>query len=67
MSQYMPSNGFKWVEVTLDGLEELTDTSNNGKVYEVDITYLQHQHTTTTTYRSFRIMMYYQAPKLNNL
>lgn len=44
MSQYMPHGGFQWVEPTLDGLEELTDTSSIGRVYEVDIEYPEHLH-----------------------
>lgn len=34
---YMPYGGFKWVEPTLDGLEEMMGTSDVGRVYEVDI------------------------------
>lgn len=44
MSQYMPFGEFKWVEPSLDGLNELTDTSPKGRVYEVDISYPQHLH-----------------------
>jgi len=44
MSQYMPCGGFQWVEPTLDGLETLTDTSDIGRVYEVDISYPNHLH-----------------------
>ncbi|VVC34368.1 DNA-directed DNA polymerase, family B, mitochondria/virus,Ribonuclease H-like domain,DNA [Cinara cedri] len=44
MSQYMSYGGFKWMEPTLDGLEELNDTSPIGRVYEVDITYPEHLH-----------------------
>lgn len=44
MSQYMPYGGFKWVEPTLDGLETLTNTSDIGRVYEIDISYPQHLH-----------------------
>jgi len=44
MSQNMPYGGFKWVEPTLDGLNDLTSTSHIGRVYEVDITYPQHLH-----------------------
>jgi len=44
MSQYMPYAGFKWVEPTLDGLDELLNTSPIGRVYEVDISYPQHLH-----------------------
>ena len=44
MSQYMPSGGFQWVEPTLDGLNDLTDTSPIGRMYEVDIVYPQHLH-----------------------
>lgn len=39
MSQYMPTGGFKWVEATLEGLELLNDTSEVGRIYEVDISY----------------------------
>lgn len=41
---YMPYGGFKWVEPTLDGLEEMMGTSDVGRVYEVDISYSQHLH-----------------------
>lgn len=44
MSQYMPYGGFKWVEPTLNGLNDLDDTSSIGRVYEVDITYPQNLH-----------------------
>lgn len=44
MSQYMPYGGFQWVEPTLDGLSELTDVSDIGRVYEVDILYPEHLH-----------------------
>lgn len=39
MSQFMPYAGFKWVEPTLDGLADMSDTSEMGRVYEVDILY----------------------------
>jgi len=44
MSQYMPYGGFKWVEPTLEGLDDLTDTSSMGKIYEADISYPQELH-----------------------
>ena len=44
MSQYMPYGGFKWVEPSLEGLDELTDTSDIGRVYEVDIAYPKDLH-----------------------
>ena len=44
MSQYMPYGGFEWVEPSLGSLDELTDTSDVGRVYEVDISYPQHLH-----------------------
>ncbi|VVC44761.1 Ribonuclease H-like domain [Cinara cedri] len=44
MSQYKPHSGFQWKEPTLDGLEELTDTSDIGRVYELDIAYPEHLH-----------------------
>lgn len=44
MSEYMPYSGFQWVEPTLTGLDELTDTSDIGRMYEVDISYPQHLH-----------------------
>ncbi|XP_050062454.1 uncharacterized protein LOC126552021 [Aphis gossypii] len=44
MSQYMPYGGFNWVEPTLNGLDDLDDTSPIGRVYEVDVTYPQHLH-----------------------
>lgn len=39
MSQYMPYGGFKWVKPELEGLNDLTPTSDMGRVYEVDISY----------------------------
>lgn len=42
MSQYMLYGGFKWVESTLKGLDDLIDTSDIGWVYEVDISYPKH-------------------------
>lgn len=47
MSQFIPSGGFKWVEPTLDGLTAMSDTSEVGRVYDVDISYpdsLHHLH-----------------------
>lgn len=44
MSQYMPYGGFKWTEPTLDGLNVLTETSNIGHMYEVDISYPKRLH-----------------------
>lgn len=44
MSQFMPHGGFKWVEPTLDKLNSLTDTSDIGQVYEIDISYPKHLH-----------------------
>ncbi|XP_025415269.1 uncharacterized protein LOC112686983 isoform X2 [Sipha flava] len=44
MSQYMPYGRFKWVEPTLDGLYDLTDTSNIGRIFEVDISYPKELH-----------------------
>ncbi|XP_060881904.1 uncharacterized protein LOC132953535 [Metopolophium dirhodum] len=44
MSECMPYGGFEWVEPTLDGLENLNDTSEIGRMYEVDIEYPQHLH-----------------------
>jgi len=44
MSQHMPFGGFKWVEPKLDGLNDLTDTSPIGRIYEVDIVYPKELH-----------------------
>jgi len=44
MSQYMPYGGFNWVEPTLNGLDDLDDTSHIGRVYEVDVSYPQNLH-----------------------
>ncbi|XP_060859702.1 uncharacterized protein LOC132936907 [Metopolophium dirhodum] len=44
MSQYMPYGGFNWVEPTLNGLDDLDDTSPIGRVYEVDVSYPRHLH-----------------------
>ena len=44
MSQYMPTGGFRWVEPTLNGLDDLDATSPIGRVYEVDISYPTHLH-----------------------
>ncbi|KAL4123073.1 hypothetical protein QTP88_015305 [Uroleucon formosanum] len=44
MSQYMPYGGFDWIEPTLNGLNDLNDTSPIGRVYEVEVTYPQHLH-----------------------
>jgi len=44
MSQYMPYGGFKWIEATLDGLNDLNETSPIGRIYEVDISYPQELH-----------------------
>lgn len=39
MSQYMPYGGFNPVEPTLNGLDDLDDTSLIERVYEVDVSY----------------------------
>ncbi|KAL4104849.1 hypothetical protein QTP88_020125 [Uroleucon formosanum] len=44
MSQYMLYGGFNPVEPTLNGLNDLDDTSPIGRIYEVDVTYPQHLH-----------------------
>jgi len=44
MSQYMPYGGISWVEPTLNGLDDLNDTSPIGRIYEVDLSYPQHLH-----------------------
>lgn len=44
MSEYMPYGGFKWEEATLNGLDDLNDTSPIGRVYEVDISYPSFLH-----------------------
>ncbi|XP_026821280.1 uncharacterized protein LOC113559737 [Rhopalosiphum maidis] len=44
MIQYMPYGGFKWVEPTLNELNDMTDTSPIGRIYEVDLSYPQEFH-----------------------
>lgn len=44
MSQYMPYGGFKWVEPNLEGLNDFTETSPIGRIYEVDISYPKELH-----------------------
>ncbi|KAL4132044.1 hypothetical protein QTP88_009265 [Uroleucon formosanum] len=44
MSQYMPYGDFKWVKPSLDGLNDLTEDSPIGRVYEVDIVYSKKIH-----------------------
>ncbi|XP_025405883.1 uncharacterized protein LOC112680100 [Sipha flava] len=44
MTQYLPYGEFKWVEPSLNGLNDLNDTSEIGRIYEVDISYPQHLH-----------------------
>jgi len=44
MSQYMPYGGFNWVEPTLNGLNDLDETSPIGRIYEVDVTYPEELH-----------------------
>ncbi|XP_060847585.1 uncharacterized protein LOC132927141 isoform X1 [Rhopalosiphum padi] len=44
MSQYMPYGGFNWVEPTLNGLNDLDDTSPIGRIYEVDVWYPKELH-----------------------
>jgi len=44
MAECIPYGGFEWVEPTLDGLETINDKSEIGRMYEVDIKYLQHLH-----------------------
>lgn len=40
----MPYGGFNWVEPTLNGLNDLDDTSFIGRLYEVDVKYPRHLH-----------------------
>jgi len=40
----MPYDGFKWVEPTLNGLNDLNETSPIGRVYEVDVSYPKELH-----------------------
>ncbi|KAL4148135.1 hypothetical protein QTP88_002428 [Uroleucon formosanum] len=44
MSQYMPYGDFKWVKPSLDGLNDSTEDSPIGRVYEVDIVYPKKIH-----------------------
>ncbi|CAH1731651.1 unnamed protein product [Aphis gossypii] len=44
MSQYMPYGGFKWVKPSLDGLNDLNETSPIGRIYEVDLVYPAELH-----------------------
>lgn len=46
MSQYMPSGGFKWVDANeaFSNLNRLTDSSEVGYVFEVDISYPKNLH-----------------------
>ncbi|KAL4082979.1 hypothetical protein QTP88_028325 [Uroleucon formosanum] len=44
MSEYMPFGDFKWVDPTLNGLDNLDDTSPIGRIYEVDVIYPQELH-----------------------
>lgn len=44
MSQYMHTGGFKWVEFTLNGLEDLDVTLPIGQIYKVDISYPVGMH-----------------------
>jgi len=36
--------GFKWVESTMNGLNDLDETAPIGRIYEVDISYSRHLH-----------------------
>jgi len=40
----MPYGGFKWVEPTLNGLNDLDETAPIGRMYEVDISYPSYLH-----------------------
>lgn len=44
MIQYMPYGGFKWVEPILNGLNDMTDNSPIGRIYEVDLSYPPEFH-----------------------
>lgn len=44
MSEYMPIGGFEWVKPSLNGLNDLDDTSPIGRIYEVDIIYPKELH-----------------------
>lgn len=44
MSQYMPYAKFHWVKPSMDGLDDLDDTSPIGRIYEVDVTYPAELH-----------------------
>ncbi|XP_022168239.1 uncharacterized protein LOC111032278 [Myzus persicae] len=44
MCESMPYGGFKWVEPTLKGLNDLDDSSPIGRIYEVDVTYPDKLH-----------------------
>lgn len=40
----MPYGDFNWVAPDLNGLSEMSSTSDKGRVYEVDVSYPQHLH-----------------------
>lgn len=44
MSQLMLYGRFKWIEPSLCGLSDISDTSFVGRVYEVDISYPESLH-----------------------
>lgn len=44
MAQSTAYGGHKWVKPTLDGLNDLDESSPIGRVYEVDISYPQDLH-----------------------
>lgn len=44
MCQYMPYGDFNWVESNLNGLSEMSPTSDKGRVYEIDVLYPKNVH-----------------------
>ncbi|KAE9521340.1 hypothetical protein AGLY_018262 [Aphis glycines] len=44
MSEYIPYGGFKYVKPSLEGINDLADTSPIGRIYDVDISYPQNLH-----------------------
>jgi hypothetical protein len=62
----MPSGGFKWDNPTLDGLNDFTDKSPIGRMYEVDIVYPQHLHDKHKDLPFHQTIVYQRAQKCKN-
>jgi len=67
MSRFMPYGNFKWVKPSLDGLNNLIENSEIGRIYEVNIAYPKELHDKHNDLPFLPQIAYHQTQKCGNL